>query len=60
MTKDLALLVGPEQPYQTARFDHLDDDVLEGAREVDDLLVVVELAAVREPARPGIDRGDRV
>ena len=45
MTKDLAPLVGPEQPYQTARLDRLDDDVLDGAREVDDLLVVVELAA---------------
>src|SRR5690606_40354651 len=40
--------------------DGLDDDVLEGLREADDLGGVVQLAAVLEAAGPGEDRRDRV
>src|SRR4029453_225169 len=60
----LPLLLGADEDGEVlghlAALDGLDDDVLEGVREVDQRLVAVELAAVRKAARPGVDRGDRV
>src|SRR5262249_26888620 len=57
-------LIGAHQQRQVlgheARLDRGDRDLLQGRREFRELGVVVELGAVREPARPGIDRGDRI
>src|SRR5271165_7686514 len=41
-------------------FDRFDADLLEGLRELGELLIAVEFGAVGEAAGPGEDRGDRV
>ena len=43
-----------------AAFDGVDDDLFQEQRVIDELLVVVELAAMGEAARPGEDRGDGI
>ena len=58
------LLIGADQDRQVlghvAGLDRADRDLLEGRGKARQRVVVVELGAMREPARPGIDRGDRV
>src|SRR5690606_16305755 len=64
LLRRLVRLLGADEEREVlrhlARLDRLDDDVLEREAEVNELLVAVELAAMREAARPGEDRGDRV
>src|SRR5215210_979489 len=58
------LLVGADEEREVFRheagFDGVDADGFERSGKARELLVVVELGAVREAARPGEDRGDRV
>src|SRR5258708_6653852 len=58
------LLIGADQQRQVfrhkARFHRIDADLLQGGGELRQRRIVVELGAVRETARPGKDRGDRI
>src|SRR5260221_9103801 len=57
-------LVGADQQGQVlgheAGFDGIDADLLQRCGELRQRVVVVELGAMRQPAGPGEDRGDRV
>src|SRR6266550_1442093 len=57
-------LVGADQQRQVlgheAGFDGVDADLLKRCGKLRQRLVVVELGAMRQPAGPGEDRGDRV
>src|SRR5262249_18074593 len=57
-------LIGAHQQRKVlghkARLDGGDRDLLQGRSEFGERGVVIELGAMGEPARPGIDRGDRI
>src|SRR5437016_14254953 len=58
------LLLGADEEREVlghgAGLDGVDAHLLQGGREPGERRVVVELGAMRKPARPGEDRGDRV